>query len=389
MPSVRRAGALAALIAPAALAYRFALVYRSRAGFPRRRSPIATPADLGLPFEEVSVASPAGMLPAWFIPARGGESGPGVVLLHGWESGRDRTLPHAAFLHAAGFHVLTLDVRGHGANPAERLPITGGEFAADAAAGLDAILARPEVTVAAILGHSLGGDGALIAAARHPGAAAVVSVSAPADPYRLTRLTFRLARLPLPDPVAYPLAAVTAHLFVRPRRHRLRQVSATIAARRYRGPLLFVHGSADEVVPLAHLAHLVAAARSGRRRQPDAAPVETYIVQGGSHSWLYEHEDYRRVVAAFLARSLGGPYPPEEAGALAAAVDARRLPDVEQPFAGVPAPHTRLRTVAEILGAPVRAPALEADPLPAAEPHPWPAPAEPLGTNAIESRIGP
>ena len=41
-------------------------------------------------------------LPAWFIPARGGQPGPGVVLVHGWESARDRTLPMAVFLHAAG-----------------------------------------------------------------------------------------------------------------------------------------------------------------------------------------------------------------------------------------------------------------------------------------------
>ena len=29
----------------------------------------------------------------------------------------------AVFLHAAGFHSLTFDVRGHGENPAEMLPI--------------------------------------------------------------------------------------------------------------------------------------------------------------------------------------------------------------------------------------------------------------------------
>ena len=68
--------------------------------------------------------------PAWFIPARGGAPGPGVVLVHGWESARDRTLPMAVFLHAAGFHCLTFDVRGHGANPAEDLPLSAGEFGA-------------------------------------------------------------------------------------------------------------------------------------------------------------------------------------------------------------------------------------------------------------------
>ena len=115
MPSARRAGLLAAIAAtPLALAYRFALVYRVRAGYPRRRGQQITPADRGLPFEETVVRSSAGDLPAWFIPAAGGAPGPGVVLVHGWESNRDRTIPNAQVLHAAGFHCLAFDVRGHG-----------------------------------------------------------------------------------------------------------------------------------------------------------------------------------------------------------------------------------------------------------------------------------
>ena len=89
-------------------------------------------------------------LPAWFIPARDGAPGPGVALIHGWESARDRTLPLALFLHAAGFHSLTFDVRGHGANPPEPLPLSAGEFGADALAAFRALLDRPEVTDGAI-----------------------------------------------------------------------------------------------------------------------------------------------------------------------------------------------------------------------------------------------
>src|SRR5687767_1609296 len=166
MGFVRRAGLAAAIAAaPLGLAYRFALAYRARAGYPRQNPPQISPADLGLPFEATTVRSGELDLPAWFIPARGGQPGPGVALIHGWESARDRTLPNALFLHAAGFHCLTIDVRGHGANAAEALPLSAGEFGLDAAAAFDALLARPEVTVGAIVGHSMGAIGAILAGA--------------------------------------------------------------------------------------------------------------------------------------------------------------------------------------------------------------------------------
>ena len=326
MPSLRRTGLLAAIAAaPFALAYRFAVLYRTRAGFPIPRPPQITPADLGLPFEPVDVRSGDLTLPGWFIPARGGEPGPGVALVHGWESARDRLLPMAVFLHAAGFHCLAIDIRGHGSNVAETLPISAGEFGSDALAAFRALDARPEVTVGAILGHSMGAIGAILAAAEEPRVAAVVSTSAPADPWRLTRQTFRLARLPIPDAVAWPLAWLTTRVYLRPRGHRMARISASQALRTLRQPILLVHGAADIVVPVSHLERLATVARGAGR------DVEVLIVAGGQHSWLYEFPEYRRTVAAFLARTLGGPLSAEEAGQLAAAADARRLPDTPRP----------------------------------------------------------
>ena len=137
MGLVTRAGVAAAIAAAqVGLAYRFALAYRARAGYPRRFPPTILPTDVGLQYETLAVRSGDVELPAWFIPARSGEAGPGVVLIHGWESARDRTLPLALFLHAAGFHCLTIDIRGHGANPAEELPLSAGEFGLDAAGGV-------------------------------------------------------------------------------------------------------------------------------------------------------------------------------------------------------------------------------------------------------------
>lgn len=344
MSTLRRASLSAALAAaPLAVAYRFAVVYRSRAGFPRPQPPIVTPAAVGLPFEALIVESEgtAG-LPAWFIPGRDGAPGPGVALVHGWESARDRTLPMALFLHAAGFHVLTVDVRGHGSNPAETLPVSAGEFGSDSLAAFRALVARPEVTIGAIAGHSMGAVGAILAGAADGRVAAVVATSAPADPYRLTRQTFRLARLPLPDPIAYPLAWLTTRVFLRPRGHRVATVSAARALAGHDHPVLLIHGDTDDVVPVGHLRRLLHVATVAGRS------VESLVIEGGRHSWLYEFPAYRRAVAGFLAAALGGPLDPAEAADRAEAVPARRLPDGEAPFDALAAEPGGFRSLAGI-----------------------------------------
>lgn len=349
MASIRLAGLAAALAAaPLGLAYRFALTYRARAGYPRQRPPTLTPADLGLPFETTVVRSGALELPAWFIPARGGAPGPGVALVHGWESARDRTLPNAAFLHAAGFHCLTIDVRGHGANPPETLPISAGEFGLDALATFESLVARPEVTAGAVVGHSMGAIGAILAGAADARVGAIVATSAPADPLRLTRQTFRLARLPIPDVIAYPLAWLTTRVYLRPRGHRVPEISATAAIARYRGPVLLAHGDLDAVVPASHMARLATAARAAREEHPGAGAVETLTVTGGQHSWLYEDPGYRTTVARFLAAALGGPLAPDEAGRIAGATAADRIPDGEVRFEAVASSPGGFRSLAQV-----------------------------------------
>jgi uncharacterized protein len=332
----RRLGVTAALTVAPIAAWRFAQAYRARAGYPHRHPPEHDPSFLGLAFETVGVPTVGGVeLPAWWIPARGGKRGPAVLLVHGWESARDRTLPNAQVLNAAGFHVLTLDVRGHGANPPEELPLTAGEFGADALAGVQALLARRDVTAVGVLGHSMGGIGALLAAAAEPRVRAVIAASTPADPYRLTRQTFRLARLPLPGPLAYPLALLTTHVFLIPRGHTVASVSAARAIETYRGPVLLIQGDADRVVPISHLERLERAVAKARAGDPDAAPVEVLVIPGGEHSWLYEYAAYRGAIARFLAVSLGGPLDPAAAEAAARAVDATRLPQREHPFSAI------------------------------------------------------
>jgi fermentation-respiration switch protein FrsA (DUF1100 family) len=192
----------------------------------------------------------------------------------------------------------------------------------------------------------MGAIGAILAAAADPSVAAVVATSGPADPYRLTRQTFRLARLPIPDVIAYPLAWLTARVYLRPRRHTVAGTSAAAAIARYRGPVLLAHGEEDQVVPVGHMARLAAAARAGRANVPGPSVVETLLIKGGQHSWLYEDEGYRCAVAGFLARALGGPLDASTAAERAAAVPAERIPAGEVAFAAVEGETSGLRTLA-------------------------------------------
>ena len=141
------------------------------------------------------------------------------------------------------------------------MPVSAGEFGADALAAFEALMARPEVSVGAIAGHSMGAIGAILAGAADDRVAAIVATSAPADPYRLTRQTFRLAHLPIPDPIAYPLAWLTTRVYLKPRGHRVATVSASAALTAHDRPILLVHGDADDVVPVVHLERLAAHGR--------------------------------------------------------------------------------------------------------------------------------
>ena len=346
------------------LAYRFALQYRRRVGLPHRSPVEGSPADFGLEFESVEIPSGDARLAAWFVPAvpaegaepavpaEGGrrsgpirasaEPRPAVAIVHGWESNRGRSMAHIRYLHAAGFHCLVIDTRGHGDNPPEKLPVNVPEFAADAAAAARWLAARPEVSAVGLLGHSMGGAGVIVAAASDPTVRAVVALSAPADLVRMTRHSFTLAQLHIPGPIAIPLAWLTARLMLAPRGHSLDQASASANAARYHGPLLLMHGEDDRGVPVAHLG-LIAQAAWSTRCGPSAARVETLILPGFGHRWLYEAADARQRVASFLAQALGGPVTPETAGELAAACVVERP---ENPVYGFGAASTAERAAA-------------------------------------------
>ena len=272
--TLRRAGIAAALAAaPLGLAYRFALAYRVRAGYPRRSPPRITPADIGLPYESMLIESDGLPLPAWFIPARGRRTRagrrPGPRLGVGPRpDAADGRLPPRRGLPLPDLR-RPRQRRQPGRGRCRSAPASSGPTRWPA---FRALIEQPEVTrrrdLRPLDGRHRGDPGGCGGPAR---GGASSRRPAPADPYRLTRQTFRLARLPIPDPIAYPLAWLTTRVYVRPRGHVVDDISATTAIARYDGPVLLIHGADDTVVPAGHLDRLAAAARAARAGDPFAA----------------------------------------------------------------------------------------------------------------------
>lgn len=133
----------------------------------------ATPADHGLAAEDVTLTTSDGVeLAAWWVPSRNGAA---VLLLHGSGSTRTATLDHAQVLADAGFGVLMVDARGHGASGGTAMDL-GWHGADDLTAAVNWLAAQADVEEGRIgaVGLSMGGEEALTLAGQDPRVRAVV-----------------------------------------------------------------------------------------------------------------------------------------------------------------------------------------------------------------------
>ena len=251
---------------------------------PPRRESTLTPADLGLPEEEVWLEGVGGKrLHGWLVPVKG--HAPVVIVLHGWGGNAALMLPLASHLHQAGFHSLFLDARNHGLSEHDRFT-SMPRFAEDLEVAVDWARTRSEVTSVGVIGHSVGAGAAIYSSSRGVAVEAVVSVSAPSDPGDMMRQ--QLASIPTPI-LEFTLRTVQRVIGYRfeefSPRHRIGLVNA---------PVMLVHGAADHVVPIDNLYELA-----------EANPaVETLVVADGGHSDLAPFENNLGEVIDFLDRHL-------------------------------------------------------------------------------------
>lgn len=257
---------------------------------PRLPHPSA-PSALGLDAQPLRLRTAGGKtLFAWWVPAPGAAPAPAVVVMHGWGVNASFMLPAAPPLHAAGFAVLLIDARCHGASDDEdftSLP----RFAEDIETGLDWLKQQPGVDSArlAVMGHSVGAGAALLCAARRTDVRAVVSLSAFAHPREVMLRMLAQAHIPYPVLGGYVL------------RHVQRVIGASFddfapltSMGQIRCPVLLVHGTNDKVVPFEDARRLQAAGLQGT--------VQCLRVDGG-HDPSQAIEEHFPQLIEFLQRS--------------------------------------------------------------------------------------
>jgi alpha-beta hydrolase superfamily lysophospholipase len=76
-----------------------------------------TPADLGVPFDDVEIATPLGDAPAWLVPAPDGPSTRWAIHVHGRAVRRPETLRAVPIFRKAGFTSLVVSYRNDGEAP--------------------------------------------------------------------------------------------------------------------------------------------------------------------------------------------------------------------------------------------------------------------------------
>lgn len=188
-----------------------------------------TPADVNLHYEEVWLPVSTGKLHAWWIESSKPEA-PVLLYFHGNGSNIGDLVNRASRFHDLGLSVLLFDYRGYGKSsgpfPNEMLVYE------DAESALNYLTRSRKIAPQDIFlyGHSLGGAIAIELASKHPNLAGVIvegastSIRAVAEEVSLYRL--------------FPIDWILTEKF-----------DSISKVRSLKMPILFIHGTIDDIVP--------------------------------------------------------------------------------------------------------------------------------------------
>lgn len=256
---------------------------------PRFDRPSATPADLGLPCEEVYLTTADGRrLHAWFVPAADPRGT--VIFLHGHSGTPAPDLQYVPAFRARGYNVFLPTFRAHG-NSDGHLTSVGYYERRDLAAAVEHLAGRGIHRVG-LLGFSMGAAVAMSAAGDLPGVTGVVADCGFAELWQAAAAGARDRGL------SAPVAAAVGRLIVLLASLRLRAPLWAADPIRHVGrisprPLLIIQGGRDAYVPATEAQRLYAAA---------GEPKELWLVPEAEHRAVDQVEPeayYERVLGFF------------------------------------------------------------------------------------------
>jgi hypothetical protein len=225
--------------------------------FRPQRDVHATPADVGLRYDEVWLtvpgATPEGeRVHGWWIPAAEAHA-PTMLYLHGARWSLANNVQRIGRLHRMGFSVLAIDYRGFGRSDGD-LPSEALAYADAQAAWHELRRLEPDPARRFVYGHSLGGAVAIELAARNDDVGGVIVES-----------SFTSMR-DMADALGYTSFPVDGLLTQR--------FDSLAKVPSVKAPILFVHGTSDRFVPPAMTERLYAAAHE---------PKRLLLIENGNH----------------------------------------------------------------------------------------------------------
>ncbi len=253
-----------------------------------------TPGDIGLAYEDVRFTTDDGYtLSGWLVPA-GRRTRAAVVLLHGFSWHRLPWLTGFVPWLQPHYNVLQFDFRGHGES--DDAPITLGTAEQRDVASAVRFMGQRGFGPLALMGISMGGSVAIMAAPDLP-VAAVVADAAYARVENPVANRMRQGHYPLPRLGARLIVAAAS---LRARTW-LRQPIQRVAQIAPRG-LLLIAPQDDR---------LVSWTQSVEMYHQASAPKELFVVPGADHSEAHAvaGQEYEHRVLAFLGRFLDGGAP--------------------------------------------------------------------------------
>lgn len=251
-----------------------------------------TPYETQIEAEALRFPSTDGLtLSGWWLPQPGTDRV--IIACSGHWGAKHEQLGIGSGLWRAGYNVLLFDFRGRGESDLGLCSLAYHEVQ-DLLGAVRYVKQRMPEAHIGVVGYSMGAAVSILASAQEPQIEALVADSSFASMREVIQTALRRRRLP-GGPVLGAADRLTKRWFgygfddVRPI-----DVVAKIAPR----PILFIHATEDEVIPLHHLNQLYAKA---------GQPKEIWVVEGMNHCGAYfnDRTQYISRVAAFFERTIG------------------------------------------------------------------------------------